>query len=72
MATSDGTPRAALVVALVVGTVLTLINQGDLIVAGIMPSPTKVVLTYMVPYVVATYGAVSAKRAAWRILHGSR
>ena len=65
-ATSDGTPRTALKVAIVVGTILLLINQGDVILAGGAPNLTKLVLTYMVPYCVATYGAVTAKRAAWR------
>ena len=65
-ATGGGTPRAALGVALVVGTALTLINQGDVILAGEVPNLVKVGLTYVVPYLVATYGAVTAKRAAWR------
>jgi len=51
---------------LVVGTILTAINHGDFILAGQMPDPVKVGLTYLVPYFVATYGAVTAKRAAWR------
>lgn len=65
MATSDGTPRDALVVALVVGTILTLINQGDVVLAGAAPDLLKMGLTYLVPYAVATYGAVAAKRAIW-------
>jgi len=66
MMSADGTPRAALIVAIVVGTILTVINQGDIIWEGRMPNPLKVGLTYLVPYCVATYGAVMAKRAAWR------
>ncbi len=69
-ATSEGTPGYALVMGLVVGTILTAINQGDFILAGETPDPVKVGLTYMVPYCVATYGAVTAKRAAWRRQHG--
>ena len=69
-ATSEGTPGYALVMGLVVGTILTAINQGDVILAGEMPSPIKAGLTYMVPYCVATYGAVTAKRAAWRRQNG--
>ena len=65
-ATSDGTPGYALVMGLIVGTILTAINQGDIVLAGEMPDPVKAGLTYMVPYCVATYGAVTAKRAAWR------
>jgi hypothetical protein len=48
-----------LYVALVVGTILNLINQGDALFG---PGPinwVKVLLTYLVPYVVSTYGAVS-------------
>ncbi len=65
-ATADGTPRNSLKVAFVVGTILTLINQGDVIMAGEMPSIAKAGLTFVVPYLVATYGAVMAKRAGWR------
>jgi hypothetical protein len=35
-----------------------------------MPNLAKAALTYVVPYCVATYGAVTAKRAAWRRRHG--
>jgi len=66
LAFSDGTPRHALATGFVIGTLLTVINQGDLILAGEMPNAVKIVLTYLVPYGVATYGAVSAKRAALR------
>ncbi len=69
-ATSEGTPGYALVMGLVVGTILTAINQGDFILAGEMPDLVKAGLTYMVPYCVATYGAVTAKRAAWRRHNG--
>ena len=69
-ATSEGTPGYALVMGLVVGTILTAINQGDFILAGEMPDLVKAGLTYMVPYCVATYGAVTAKRAAWRRQNG--
>lgn len=62
MATSDGTPRQALRVCLVVGTVLVAINQGDAILAGQPPVIWKMCLTYCVPYCVATWGAVTAKR----------
>jgi len=56
---SDGTPWRSGCVALVVGTILNLINQGDAIF-GVMPiNWTKIFLTYFVPYAVSTYGAVS-------------
>jgi hypothetical protein len=52
-------PRRSLAVALVVGTVLNLINQGDALFGAHPLNPTKLLLTYLVPYCVATYGAVS-------------
>lgn len=56
---TEGVPRRSLGVALVVGTILNLINQGDALVAGAALNFTKIVLTFAVPYCVATYGAVS-------------
>ena len=58
-AVSDGVPRRSLTVALVVGTVLNLINQGDAIFGTAPVNWLKLALTYCVPYVVCTYGAVS-------------
>ncbi|WP_420346433.1 nitrate/nitrite transporter NrtS [Pelagibius sp.] len=52
--------RRSTMVALVVGTALVAINQGDRLVAGQGLELMKAVLTYLVPYCVATYGAVSA------------
>jgi hypothetical protein len=46
-------------VALIVGTVLNLINQGDALFGDAHLNIIKVILTYAVPYCVATYGAVS-------------
>lgn len=48
--------------ALVVGTILNLINQGDVLWADKDPQMLKMALTYLVPYCVATYGAVTARR----------
>ncbi|MFK7895886.1 MAG: nitrate/nitrite transporter NrtS [Myxococcota bacterium] len=48
-------------VAVVVGTLLVLLNQGDAIFAGPPFAQTllwKVPLTYCVPFCVATYGAL--------------
>ena len=56
---SDGVPRRSLIVALLVGTLLNLINQGDILIHGGTLELTKLILTYVVPYAVATYGAVS-------------
>ena len=55
--------RQALLVALVVGTILNLINQGDRLAAGDI-NWFKAVLTYMVPYCVASYGAYVGARSA--------
>jgi hypothetical protein len=55
----DGVPRRSFAVALAVGTVLNLINQGDALLADRPLNLTKLLLTYLVPYCVATYGAVS-------------
>lgn len=52
--------KRSLGVSAVVGTILTAINQGDTILAGQMPVIWKVILTYIVPFCVATYGAYSA------------
>jgi hypothetical protein len=56
---SDGIPLRSACVALVVGTILNLINQGDVIFGGMTINWTKILLTYFVPYAVSTYGAVS-------------
>ena len=58
-ACSDGVPRRSLIVAIIVGAVLNLINQGDRIFAGESLDWVKLVLTFFMPYCVATYGAVS-------------
>lgn len=56
---SGGVPRRSLIVSVVVGSILNLINQGDALFYGEPVDMAKIVLTYIVPYVVATYGAVS-------------
>jgi len=56
---SDGVPRRSLVVAAIVGGILNLINQGDRIFGTGEVDFTKLLLTFVVPYCVATYGAVS-------------
>jgi hypothetical protein len=65
-AVSDGVPRRSLWVALVVGTILNLINQGDALLAGQRLDFAKLALTYIVPYIVSTYGAVSFRLHAAR------
>lgn len=56
---TGGVPRRSLLVALIVGLVLNAINQGDVLITGRNVNMLKVALTFIVPYCVATYGAVS-------------
>jgi hypothetical protein len=58
-------PRTA-AVALVVGTILCAINQLDVLLAGHATGITwlKIALTYLVPFLVANYGIVTASRSA--------
>ena len=63
-ATSDGVPRRSLYVALIVGTVLNLINQGPEILSGHWPIWWKLILTYFVPFAVASYGSYAAFRSS--------
>ena len=54
------TVQRSLLISLIVGTLLTAINQSTLIVQGDLPARLawQVPLTYVVPYCVATIGAV--------------
>ena len=56
--------RRSAAVAVVVGTILTLLNQGDGLIAGQWSNALywKIPLTYCVPFLVATYGALTAAR----------
>ena len=63
---SDGVPRRSFIIALIVGTILNLINQGDALFGGGSLNVTKIILTFAVPYCVATYGAVSYRISAAR------
>ncbi len=56
--------QRALVVALVVGTILMLINQADVLLSGHASALTvaKIGLTYLVPFSVSTYSALAANR----------
>lgn len=63
---SDGIPLRSSVVALIVGTILNLINQGDALLGEGHLNFTKLLLTFAVPYCVATYGAVSYRLRATR------
>ena len=52
----------SLIVALVVGTILNAINQGPEIWAGEDVVLWKLLMTYCVPFLVASFGAYSALR----------
>ena len=56
--------RQSLVVALVVGTILCLINQGDAFIEGQELNYWKVILTFLVPFFVSTYGAWNMARVS--------
>ncbi len=53
--------KRSLIAAVIVGTALTALNQGDVILQGRWDSALywKIPLTYCVPFVVASYGALS-------------
>jgi hypothetical protein len=56
--------KRSLIASLVVGTVLTALNQGDTLLSGQWSNALywKIPLTYCVPFVVATYGALTNSR----------
>lgn len=56
--------RRSLAVAAIIGTVLNLINQGPEMLAGHWPIWWKIVLTYFVPFAVASYGSYAAFRSS--------
>lgn len=62
IATRPAIVKRSVRVALVVGTVLTLINQGGRLLVLDIDTPTlaRIVLTYIVPYCVSTWAAVGA------------
>ena len=57
--------RRSILTALVVGTILTAINQGNLMLDGRFPASLywKIPLTYSVPFCVATWGALINSRS---------
>ena len=58
-AVADGVPARSLRVAVVVGTLLNLINQGDALFGAASINWLKLGLTFAMPYAVSTYGAVA-------------
>ena len=59
---SAGVVRRGVIMALVVGPILTVINQGDALWSEAVFNVWKAALTFAVPYVVATVSAVAAER----------
>lgn len=60
--------RRSSLVALIVGSVLTAINHGDALLGGSWTAALawKVPLTYLVPFLVATWGALTNSRIPGR------
>lgn len=56
--------RRSVVVAVVVGTALNIINQGPELFSGKSPIIWKLALTYLVPFLVASYGSYAAFRSS--------
>jgi hypothetical protein len=58
--------KRSLKVSAIVGSLLALINHGDKIIALSLDAPIwlKIVLTYLVPYCVATWAAVQTVRSS--------
>jgi hypothetical protein len=68
LAASRTVVRRATVVALIVGSILVIINHGDAIVRGDVSAGRllRIALTMAVPYCVSTYSSVAALRDAAR------
>ena len=56
--------KRSLLVALLIGTLLNAINQGDRIMDGDAVVLWKLLLTYFVPFAVASYGSYAAFRSS--------
>ncbi len=61
LGSTGGVPKRSFIIAAIVGSILTLINQYDAMFGLVAFSWLKAGLTYCVPYLVSTYGAVTAK-----------
>ena len=62
LAFGEGPQKKALMTALVVGTIITTINHGDVILRGESINNFKILPTYCVPFCVTTWGAIHGKR----------
>jgi hypothetical protein len=65
-ATRPDVVKRSLKVALIVGTILALINQGNVLLSGVFAPELiwKIPMTYCVPFCVSTYASVQAILAA--------
>lgn len=54
--------KRSIIVAIIVGTILNLINQVDVLMGSTAFNLLKCLLTYLVPFCVSTYGSVTAIR----------
>lgn len=52
----------AIKISLIIGTLLTIINQGDMIINGTFPPLWKIILTYLVPFSVSSYSSAKLLR----------
>ena len=62
-ATERSTLIVAIKVALIVGTILLAINQGDIVLSGDVPPIWKIILTYCVPFSVSSFSTATFKVA---------
>lgn len=60
---TGGVPLRSFIVAVIVGSILNAINQWEAIRGKAPIHWRKLLLTYCVPYLVATYGAATARLA---------
>ena len=61
LAFGNGTFKRAIYTSLLIGSLLTFINHGDIIITGDSPDYWKILLTYFVPFCVTTWGAITGK-----------
>lgn len=56
--------KKAALTSVVVGTILTFINHGDVLMQGEFPKLIKIALTYLVPFCVTLWGAYIGRNKA--------
>lgn len=69
---SGGVPKRSLILAIIVGSLLNAINQYEAILGSGQVSWFKLALTYIVPYLVSTYGAVSVQMKMHKMSEAAR